>query len=184
MQPIQEKIGKNLKMIRTNKGLSLDKTAELTGVSKAMLGQIERGESNPTVATLWKIASGLKVAFTSFIEEELPDVSVVSLEDIDPFIEVDGKYRAYPLFPFESAKRFEIFQMELEPGCVREAEGHQTGVEEYLIVFQGSMELVLREKSYALPTGHAIRFPADQPHTYRNANEVTVRSLLFMYYPL
>ncbi|HSU80106.1 MAG TPA: helix-turn-helix transcriptional regulator, partial [Candidatus Angelobacter sp.] len=53
-------IGQRLKHIRVTKGLSLDRVAELTGVSKPMLGQIERAQSNPTVSTLWKIAEGLR----------------------------------------------------------------------------------------------------------------------------
>ncbi|MEZ8384857.1 helix-turn-helix domain-containing protein, partial [Vibrio splendidus] len=48
------KVGVNLKRLRQEKGWSLDKTAKETGVSKAMLGQIERGESSPTVAKLWQ----------------------------------------------------------------------------------------------------------------------------------
>src|SRR5690554_5668235 len=60
-------IAKNLKAIRESKKLSLEKVAELTGVSKTMIGQIERGESAPTITTIWKIANGLKVSFTSLI---------------------------------------------------------------------------------------------------------------------
>lgn len=54
-------IGKHLKNIRQNRELSLDEAAEMTSVSKPMLGQIERGQSSPTITTLWKIATGLKV---------------------------------------------------------------------------------------------------------------------------
>lgn len=59
-------IGKHLKNIRQNRELSLDEAAEMTGVSKPMLGQIERGQSSPTITTLWKIATGLKVPLSSF----------------------------------------------------------------------------------------------------------------------
>ena len=52
-------IGKHLKNIRQNRELSLDEAAEMTGVSKPMLGQVERGQSSPTITTLWKIATGL-----------------------------------------------------------------------------------------------------------------------------
>jgi transcriptional regulator with XRE-family HTH domain len=64
---ISARIASHLKSLRKSRGLSLDKTAQLTGVSKAMLGQIERGESSPTIATLWKIATGLSASFSSFI---------------------------------------------------------------------------------------------------------------------
>ena len=60
---ISRSIAHHLQSVRKARGLSLDKTAQLTGVSKAMLGQIERGESSPTIATLWKIATGLACSF-------------------------------------------------------------------------------------------------------------------------
>ena len=60
-------IGANLRKIRNAAGLSLSKAADLTGVSKAMLGQIERGESSPTIATLWKIAKGFHLPLTALI---------------------------------------------------------------------------------------------------------------------
>ncbi len=62
------KIGEKLKSIRMARTLSLDDTAVLTGVSKPMLGQIERGQSVPTVTTLWKIATGLKTPLSAFLE--------------------------------------------------------------------------------------------------------------------
>lgn len=58
MDAMSSRISENLRQIRKEKKLSLDSMAEQTGVSKSMLGQIERGESSPTVATLWKIATG------------------------------------------------------------------------------------------------------------------------------
>ncbi|MDA6151190.1 helix-turn-helix transcriptional regulator, partial [Escherichia coli] len=58
MEEIHLILAKNLKAFRENKKLSLEKVAELTGVSKTMIGQIERGESSPTITTIWKIANG------------------------------------------------------------------------------------------------------------------------------
>jgi len=55
-------ISSALKKARMEKGLTLEETSALTGVSKAMLGQIERAESTPTISTLWKISTGLKIS--------------------------------------------------------------------------------------------------------------------------
>ena len=63
MEPIEETIANNLVHLRKKRGLSLDKVAELTGVSKAMLAQIEKGKSNPTVTTLGKLPMGCKYLF-------------------------------------------------------------------------------------------------------------------------
>ncbi len=63
MDAIQDIIAKNLVKLRKHRNLTLDQVSELTGVSKAMLAQIEKGKSSPTVTTLWKIANGLQVSF-------------------------------------------------------------------------------------------------------------------------
>lgn len=73
---------KLLKSIRSDLGWSLDQTATRTGVSKAMLGQIERGESTPTVATLWKIATGLGVPMTALLEADRGDDDVLLFRDV------------------------------------------------------------------------------------------------------
>lgn len=95
-EPIHKMVGRKLLSIRKTRGLSLDQVAELTGVSKAMLGQIERGDSNPTISVLWKIVSGLQISFTSLIEDDEPKITVVRSEDLSSFDEEDGQYRAYP----------------------------------------------------------------------------------------
>ncbi|MCJ7985524.1 helix-turn-helix domain-containing protein [Priestia sp. OVL9] len=70
MDAIQDIIAKNLVKLRKNRNLTLDQVSELTGVSKAMLAQIEKGKSSPTVTTLWKIANGLQVSFSVFMKED------------------------------------------------------------------------------------------------------------------
>ena len=77
MEDITLLVSQNLKKIRDEKKLSLDKLAELTGVSKSMLAQIERGESSPTIAVVWKIANGLKISFTSLLSAPQTDTQIV-----------------------------------------------------------------------------------------------------------
>ena len=72
-------IGERLRVIRTNMNLSLDETAKLTGVSKPMLGQIERGQSVPTITTLWKIATGLKKPLSSFLDNRQTEYDMVNI---------------------------------------------------------------------------------------------------------
>src|SRR6185312_6632526 len=101
MEEIHLVIARNLKALRESKKLSLEKVAELTGVSKTMIGQIERGESTPTITTIWKIANGLKISFTSLINNPQPDTMVIVRSDIQTLTEDNGKYRIYPSFPFD-----------------------------------------------------------------------------------
>ena len=79
MENLARFLSTTLKQLRQQRGWSLSRLAEATGVSKAMLGQIERNESSPTVATLWKIATGLNVPFSTFISP--PQSSTPSVYD-------------------------------------------------------------------------------------------------------
>ncbi len=183
MNSINEKIARKLKQIRKSKGLSLDQVAELTGVSKAMLGQIERGASNPTVTTLWKIATGLKVSFSSFIEDKDPAVTVVSLSNITPIIEAEGDYKVYPMFPFNQDKQFEIYTVLLGANGRHESEAHGAGVEEYITVMEGELELNIGDQTYTIKEGEAVRFYADKPHVYINRKPKPLRFQNLIYYP-
>lgn len=164
-------IGNKLREIRIKRNLSLDEVTKLTGVSKAMLGQIERGQSNPTVSTLWKIATGLKVSFSLFIEKKQDDLHVICQDDIVPIIEAHNKMRLYPVFPFDPNKGFEIFTIELEQNCNHISTPHNDGVEEYIIVTEGEIEIDIDDKNFILKKGNSIRFMANKPHTYKNRNK-------------
>ncbi|AGF57759.1 MULTISPECIES: helix-turn-helix domain-containing protein [Clostridium] len=164
-------IGNKLKDIRNKRNLSLEEVAKLTGVSKAMLGQIERGKSNPTVSTLWKIATGLKISFSLFIDENQEDLKVINQKDISPIIEDNDRMKLYPIFPFDANKGFEIFTIELEPACNHISTPHNEGVEEYIIVTEGEIEIDINNKIFKLQKGNSIRFMANCPHSYKNINQ-------------
>lgn len=183
MENIQKNIGVNLRNIRKTRGYSLDSTAEITGVSKAMLGQIERGESNPTVTTLWKIASGLQVSFSSLINEESSNIIFVSLNTVSPILECNGNYRVYPVFPFDPRKKFEIFTVEIDPGYEHTSDKHNEGVEEYITVISGKLEIQIGGQQIQVDPGNSIRFLANKAHTYKNISAELTRYQAVMYYP-
>jgi Cupin domain./Helix-turn-helix. len=175
-------IGNKLKDIRNKRNLSLDETAKLTGVSKAMLGQIERGQSNPTVSTLWKIATGLKVSFSLFIDENQDDLKVIAQNEIAPIIEDNNRMRLYPIFPFDANKGFEIFTIELEAGCNHISTPHNDDVEEYIIVTEGQIEININDRKFVLKKGNSIRFMANKPHAYKNINsDISVFQNIILY---
>lgn len=168
MKNIYKRISLTLKKLRSEKGWSLDKTAEKTGVSKAMLGQIEREESSPTIATLWKIASGFDTSFSSFIEEIHSDFSKTRGGATRQLHPSDKKIRVMPLFPFDNQLNFEIYVIELLPKCEHISPPHQAGVTEHVVVAEGKMEVLVNNKWQTLKKGEGIRFDANQPHGYRN----------------
>ncbi|MDR7071060.1 helix-turn-helix domain-containing protein [Fictibacillus barbaricus] len=183
MEEIHLIIAKNLKAFRESKKLSLEKVADLTGVSKTMIGQIERGESSPTITTIWKIANGLKVSFTSLINNPQEDTKVILRSDIQPLTEDNGKYRVYPNFPFADDRRFEVYSVEIEKGGYLSADSHREGTEEFLTVFEGELTVRVNNNEYTVRCGDSIRFKADRPHTYHNSGKTLTRLSMTLYYP-
>lgn len=174
-------IGSRLKKVRNQKRLSLDRVAELTGVSKGMLAQIEKGISNPTVTVLWKIATGLNVSFSYFMEEHEEKLQVVSKTAINFLQEEDGKMRVYPLFPYDENRKFEVFTIELDSGCSHQSDAHAQSVEENIIMIKGKMSLIVGDSAIDLVEGDAIRYRADVPHVYKNefSNEVEFQQIIY-----
>ena len=176
-------IGERLKEIRANHNLTLDDTAKVTGVSKPMLGQIERGQSIPTITILWKIATGLKVPLSSFLEEQQPEYMVVGIEQEATIAEDNGRMRAYPLFPYDPIRNIEIFHIEFDVGCNHASERHNPGVEEYILVQNGILQLILNGQEIILKEKQAIRFKADVPHSYCNPSTELCTIYNIIFYP-
>ncbi len=185
MQEINQYLAVTLRQLRNDRGWSLDRAASECGVSKAMLGQIERGESSPTVATLWKIASGFGASLSSFLEPPAAEQSGVTLRSADALRQrpaADAMLIA-PLFPFDARYGFELFELTLLPGYERLSEPHRPGVVEHVMVVRGAMELLVQGTWQPLNEGEAVRFAADQPHGYRNRGSVPAVFHNLIYYP-
>nr|WP_319483188.1 XRE family transcriptional regulator [uncultured Cohaesibacter sp.] len=160
-------VATHLKTIRAQRQLSLDDVARLTGVSKAMLGQIEREESSPTIAKLWQIASGLETSFSAFLDQG-------SNTDEGPNFPDDPDMKMVSVFPYSSAVNFEIHEITLTNHHCQMSEPHAHGVIESVIVLAGELEVLSDGYWQAIGKGGTFRFFADQPHGYRAASERVV----------
>ncbi|MFG1498455.1 XRE family transcriptional regulator [Saccharospirillum sp. HFRX-1] len=159
-----EELTTGLKALRQSRGWSLDAAAKATGVSKAMLGQIERGESSPTLNTLWKLARGYELSFSQLMAP-LTTPAYSGDARLEP---ADSGIRVRPLIPFDAQLRSELLELELAPGCLRESEAHESGVVEHVIVIGGWLSIFSDGDWHRLGPGDVWRFNADQPHGYRN----------------
>lgn len=175
-------VASNLKTLREERKLSLDAVSKLTGVSKSMIGQIERGEVNPTISVLWKIANGLKISFSALLEKPAQQMHVIKGGTTRPLVECGGGFINHPLFPFDERTRFETYRVEIMPKVRFESETHLSGTEEYLTVFSGTLQLVVDGAPCALFAGDSVRFQADVPHSYENVGEEKAEFFLVIYY--
>ncbi|MCB8890037.1 helix-turn-helix domain-containing protein [Vreelandella malpeensis] len=167
--PIAVHVARTVKRLRQVREWSLAHAALETGVSKAMLGQIERGESSPTVATLWKIASGFRVSFSTLFDEGKPLSDEPRRDEVTSVWGEDSAgMQARLLFPFDPLLGFEMFMIELAPGALSESAPHASGVVEHIVVVEGVLELRIDERWQRLESGEGLRFLADRPHAMRN----------------
>ena len=181
MENYRKIIAVNLKQLRTERKLSLDNVAKLTGVSKSMISQIEKGEVNPTVSIMWKLANGFKVSFTRFMHELESDVEVVKKSDDMCLLEDEGRVKCYPLFSFDTDRRFETFYVEIDEGGVVNADGHNSGAQEFITMFDGYLIISFSGKNYRVGPGESIRFRADGKHSYMAETECKFSQVI--YYP-
>lgn len=169
MTDINGRIAARLRALRQAQGWSLDRAAQATGVSKAMLGQIERGESSPTVATLWKIATGFHVSFSSLLEDAPADGGVLLRSAAGgDWPGEEGGVRVRTLFPYDPAMGIEFLVVELPPGACHQSVPHDAGVTEHVIPLNGALEICVDGCWQRVACGEGLRFAADRPHAYRN----------------
>ncbi|EOS26664.1 hypothetical protein C806_00857 [Lachnospiraceae bacterium 3-1] len=183
MEQVSLKIGERLKEIRNTRHLTLDEAAELTGVSKPMLGQIERGQSSPTINVLWKISTGLKIPLSFFCRQPETEYTVAGLSEKEMITEEDGGMRAYPLFPFDPARNVEVFYIEFDAGVQHDSMPHVEGVEEYIFLVQGALKMIIGGKEVVLQEKQSIRFGADISHTYHNVSDEVCTVYNVIFYP-
>lgn len=183
MKEIHEVVAINLKSYRTSHQLTLDNVSHLTGVSKTMLGQIERQESIPTITTLWKIANGLKISFTELIREPEEGIVVKRKDELMEMEMDEGKYRLFPYYTFDHEKSFEIYLVEIEPGGYLAAKPHQAGTTEYVTVFDGQLELSIGDERFFMTKEESVSFRADVSHTYHNPSDELTRLNMVIHYP-
>ncbi len=176
-------VGANLRRLRSQRGLSLERLAHLSGVSRAMLGQIELSQSAPTINVLWKISSALSVPFSALITARgSPGPHVIRAEHAKLLRSHDGSFSSRALFPFDEPRRVEFYELRLAPGGAERADAHNPGTTENLVVAKGSVEIEVAGRREQLAQGDAIVFEADAPHVYRNRADGETLMYLVMTY--
>lgn len=173
-------VGRNLRRLRVRQGHSLERLAKQSGVSRAMLGQIETGKSVPTIGILWKIAIALRVPFASLIAaEDAHGTLVLRRASAKLLSSNQGQFTSRALFPFDSERQVEFYEIRLAPLHREDADAHAPGTRENLVVARGAVEVISgSERPVTLKEGDAILFEADVPHSYRNLG--TEEAILFL----
>jgi transcriptional regulator with XRE-family HTH domain len=177
-------VGPNLRRIRMERGMALEALARGSGVSRAMLSQIELGRSTPTIKVLWKIARALGLPFSALLSSDTvaDEVTVLRADKAKRLTSHDSRFSSRALFPTDRPRRVEFYELRLAPRGVEEAEPHPPGTMENLLVSRGTVEVKASGATHELSPGDAIQFRADMPHVYRNTGAVEAVMYLVMSY--
>ena len=176
-------VAKNMKRLREENKLSMDELAKLSGVSKSMLAQIERGDGNPTISTLWKISNGMKVPFDALTVRPKSLYEIVKTSEIQPLLEDGGKVKNYSLFPDDENRRFAVYYLELDRESYWESEPHLKGTTEFITIFAGKIEICADGHKFEVEKGESIRFKAYTVHSYKNIGDEQVILHMILYNP-
>jgi XRE family transcriptional regulator, regulator of sulfur utilization len=185
---VAKRVGALLRQIRKERGLSLEALAAEIDVSKLTLGQIERGEGNPTLSVIWKIASGLNIPLSTLLREE-DHVRLSKAGQGMSLMNDDQTFRVEPVFHTgqgSQSQALEVYRAYVRPGAVYQSEAHQAGVVEMVTVMSGSIEIHVGEHIYRLERYDAIQFNADRPHAYgnRSTEEAVLHTVISYHDPV
>jgi transcriptional regulator with XRE-family HTH domain len=176
-------VGQNMKRLRQRRNLSLEAVSKLSGVSRAMLNQIELARSVPTINVVWKIASAFGVPFSTLITaRDAERMRVLPASQTKILTSASGEFSSRALFPFDGERRTEFYEIRLKGGCIEDAEAHAPGTMENLVVVNGVLEITVENEIQRLSAGDAILFQADKPHSYRNPLKDETLAYLVMTY--
>lgn len=166
-------VGSNLRRLRKGQGYSLERLSGLSGVSRAMLGQIETGRSAPTVSLLWKIADALNLPVIHLIARpERTAISILRKDEGEILASVNGRFTTRSLLPPEGGPRPEFFEVRIAPGHTERAKASPVATRKTLVIASGTLRISVDGAApVQLAGGDVATFEAHNAHSYENTGE-------------
>lgn len=179
------RIGPVIQHHRKAAAMTLTQLANLSGVSKSMLSQIERGQANPTLAVLWNLTRALKIDFADLLQDGVaparPEMIEVVTAAYTPEIRSgDGLCRLRILSPPQLAGETEWYDLEIAPSGSLDSTPHAAGTFEHFTALTPGFSVTSGEVTRTLKTGETARYPADVPHRIANTSAKPARGFLIV----
>lgn len=184
LDPVTRVICERVKELRHKKAWTLEQLASLSGVSRSMLSQIERGAANPTLVVGWRIAAAFGMSLGDLVE--LPPQSsrmdVVRGSDHGAIFRDDTQCRIRTLSPLQCEKDVEFYHLTLKPRGILESAPHFAETREFLTIEAGTARVISGDLTEELAAGDSAHYPADVPHRIANAGDKPVEAFLVVIY--
>jgi transcriptional regulator with XRE-family HTH domain len=170
-------IGEQIRQLRLRKGLNLTEFARRTGISKSMISQIERGKTNPSVATVRLLAAALEVpVFTLFLQGNDSQGMLVK-KDKRITIKVPDSDEVRQLITPDLHRNMVLLIACLPPHRSSSPSFTTHLGEECVLVLRGSITIHLPDENYALEAGDSFYFSPSQPHYSSNPGDTEAEFL-------
>lgn len=179
-QAFSGQMGKTIQRLRHSYNLSLSELSEQSGVAKSIISQIERNETNPTLATIWRLSQALDVSIDRFLSasEDAPFIEKTSRADTPAIVSEDGKCVLTITGWIKTVEWLQWYDLAMEAGAELVSEPHQRGAVESLSVRSGEVEVEVNGHVERVGAGESLRYRCDVPHAIRNRGTVPVQGTL------
>ncbi|MDF3062647.1 MAG: family transcriptional regulator [Microvirga sp.] len=168
-QVLSGQLGKTIQRLRKAYNLSLSELSEQSGVAKSIISQIERNETNPTLATIWRLSQALDVSIERVLaaSDDEPFIEKAERGDIPVLVSDDGKMQLAIIGWLATVEWLQWYDVRSEPGAVLESDAHQRGSVECLSVLDGQFEVEVAGETQRAKAGETLRYRCDRPHIVR-----------------
>lgn len=162
-------LGSRLRAHRRARGLALERLAELSGVSRSMVSDVERGAKTPTVLVLDRLATALGTSIARLLDEPQGAGVVVLTRARQRVVRDPVGWERRILSPVLPGVEFEFMRTVVGPGVdAGEFSPHQPGSREYVAVESGRLTLTIDGERYTLDSGDSVYYPGDRRHGFAN----------------
>lgn len=184
-EALNENLGKRVKKLRGDRGWSLEELANVSGVSRSMLSEIEREKANPTLTVTFRIARAFGLTLQELIESaeaSASKIQVIRASDRAQVFRSDKHHEIRTLSPLNLEKDVEFYEVTLKPGGALRSQPHFEGTREFLTVEEGSVRIESDQDSDELTKGDSGTYRADVPHAIINVSKGTALVFLVVIY--
>ncbi|MBJ7330568.1 MAG: helix-turn-helix domain-containing protein [Solirubrobacteraceae bacterium] len=173
LDDLARRVGRAVHTQRTARGDSLGDLSRASGLSKTILARIERGEGNPSMETLWRLARALGLPLSALLTpDEEPRVLVIPAGSGE-VMQAESGLLGRLLHAQRRAGRSELFELQLPAGADHRGTPHLPGTQELVICTKGRITAGPVGEEAHLRAGDAVWFAADVDHRYASARGAT-----------
>lgn len=170
-------VGNRIRELRAKRKMTQQQLADQADIPRATLATIEKDESNPSLAAVYKIAVALDCTIDHLLETHHDRVEVTLKEAMGKFESGDGCYRATTISP-QGNPLLSQQLFELDPGATYHGKPHPPGSEEYLHIMQGEVVLEIANEDRTLQEGDSAHFRGNVKHNYHNRGKTQARGIV------